>query len=540
MLRAIQRLLLLLLLLIAALYLSYEGFTYMRSRDLMPPGTEIAGVDVSGLNRDEAVAALNAHYFAPIDLRHQDEHAPLDPAAAGFVLDAEAMVQLAEAQRAEEDPWLGFAQFLLKRPFETTPIDLQASHDPELLAAQLQMIANLMDRPPQPAQISAEAEVVREAQNGIITDIAASLPAVEAALYQATDRTAELVVTIEEAPELNSMEILKRRIERQLQDFDGAGIIFVMNLETGEEISINGDVPISGLSILKIAIFAETYRVLDNPPDEYVQGLLLETATLSSNFGANLLLHIIAGENNTYEGAAVLTEAMQQLGLTNTFMVIPYDSVEVPTRPTTYVTPANSRPNSLTIPDPARQTTAEDIGTLLSMIYYCANGGGGLAAVYPDEITPNECQAIIDLMVGNTEGNLIRFGVPDDVPVSHKHGWDGVTHGDAGIVLSPNGDYVIVEYLHRPGEWLVSDISFPILREISRTVYNHFNPDNPYLGDALFEEDRFDEDDPFFQNPENLPDAEAEEGLVEEGEAPVEEGEAPVEEGEAPVEEGDQ
>ncbi len=525
MLKAIQRLLMLLLLLVAALYLTYEGFAYRQSRDLMPPGTKIAGVDVSGLNRDEAMAALNAHYFSPIDLLHQAEHAPLYPSEVGFVIDAAEMVRLAEAQRADEDPWLGFVQFLLKRPFETTSIPLQAIHDPELLAAQVQMIANLMDRPPQPAQVSAEAQIVREAQSGIATDVAASLPAIEAALYQSAERTAELVVNIQEAPELNSMEILKARLERQLKDFDGAGIIFVMDLGTGEEISINGDVPISGLSILKIAIFAETYRVLDNPPDEYVQGLLLETATLSSNFGANLLLHIIAGENNTYEGAAVLTEAMQQLGLTNTFMVIPYDSVEVSTRPTTYVTPANSRPNSLTIPDPARQTTAEDIGTLLSMIYYCANGGGGLAAVYPGEITPDECQAIIDLMVGNTEGNLIRFGVPDDVPVSHKHGWDSVTHGDAGIVLSPNGDYVIVEYLHRPGEWLVSDISFPILREISRTVYNHFNPDNPYLGDALFEEDRFDEDDPFFQNPENLPDAEADEDLVEEGEVPVEEGE---------------
>jgi hypothetical protein len=511
MLKAIQRFLMIVLLVMAALYLAYEGYSYRQSRDLMPPGTVIAGVNVAGLNRDEAIAALNEHYYSAVELQHQAEYAPLYPAEVGFVIDAEAMVQQVEALREGEEPWLGFAQFLLKRPFDPVQIELLATHDPDLLLAQLQTIALLMDRPAQPAQISAEAQIVKEAQTGISTDITASLPAVEAALYQFADRTAELVVTIEEAPELNSMEILKRRIEQQLQGFDGAGIIFVMNLETGEEISINGDVPVSGLSILKVAIFVETYRVLDSPPDEYVQNLLLETATLSSNFGANLLLHIIAGENNTYEGAAVLTEEMQALGLVNTYMVIPYDSPEVATRPTTYVTPANSRPNDVTVPDPARQTTAEDMGTLLSMIYYCANGGGGLAAVYPGEITPTECQAIIDLMIGNTEGNLIRFGVPDDVAVSHKHGWDGVTHGDAGIVLSPNADYVIVEYLHQPGEWLVSDISFPILREVSRTVYNHFNPDDPYVGDALFEEERFDEDDPFFQNPENLPEPEVEE-----------------------------
>jgi hypothetical protein len=145
------------------------------------------------------------------------------------------------------------------------------------------------------------------------------------------------------------------------------------------------------------------------------------------------------------------------------------------------------------------QSTAEEIGTLLAMIYYCSKGGGALLAIYPDQITPEECQAIIDLMILNEEGNLIRFGVPAGVPVSHKHGWIPNTHADAGIVYSPGGDFVIVEYVHRPGGWLVADESFPILREIARATYNYFNPDNPYLGDALFERERFDPDDPFFQ-----------------------------------------
>ena len=87
-------------------------------------------------------------------------------------------------------------------------------------------------------------------------------------------------------------------------------------------------------------------------------------------------------------------------------------------------------------------------------------------AIYPDELTPDECQAIIDLMILNEEGNLIRFGVPEGIPVSHKHGWARATHADAGIVMSPGGDFVIVEYLDQPGDWLLADISFPILREI--------------------------------------------------------------------------
>ena len=118
-------------------------------------------------------------------------------------------------------------------------------------------------------------------------------------------------------------------------------------------------------------------------------------------------------------------------------------------------------------------------------------------AVYPDEITPEECQSIIDLMVLNEEGNLIRFGVPDGIPVSHKHGWARATHADAGIVFSPGGDFVIVEYLDQPGDWLLADVSFPILRDIARATYNYFNMDNPYLVDVSSERPVFDPIDPF-------------------------------------------
>ena len=99
-----------------------------------------------------------------------------------------------------------------------------------------------------------------------------------------------------------------------------------------------------------------------------------------------------------------------------------------------------------------------------------------------------ECQTIIDVLSQNEEGNLIRFGVPDGVEVSHKHGWAGNTHGDAGIVFSDGGDYIIVEYLAQPEtDWLVHEISFPLLREASRIVYNYFNIDAPYFADALRE-----------------------------------------------------
>jgi hypothetical protein len=179
------------------------------------------------------------------------------------------------------------------------------------------------------------------------------------------------------------------------------------------------------------------------------------------------------------------------MGFVNTFLAVPYDAPEVSTRPSTYATPANIDPTVFTSPDPARQTTAEDIVTLLSMLYYCAQGTGGLLAIDPVGFTQQDCQEIIDLMVLNTEGNLIRLGVPPDVPVSHKHGWDGITYGDAGIVFSPAGDYVIVTYVTDPATgWLPSYTSFPILWQLSQGTYNYFNYSDPYLEDPQVRADK--------------------------------------------------
>ncbi|MEZ4592956.1 MAG: serine hydrolase [Chloroflexota bacterium] len=478
------------LLIVGLLFLGYQAFLYSLVREKLPTATMVAAVNVGGMSREEAAAAINAHYLSPITLHHLEEQVDINPQDVGFNLDIETMLDEAEAARGEVPFWEGFVEYLLKQSFDATNVKLIAGYDQAALRAQLENVASFLDKPATAPQLMLGAgSNYQPGETGYVTDIEASLPAIEMALYKAdpAERDVDLVIEMQEAADL-SMDVLRTQIEQVMAN-DGQGLlasVFIMDLETGEELAINATNAISGLSILKIAIFMETYRKLDGPPNEYVQGLLFDTAVQSSNFGANLLLHEIAGEPNTYEGAQLLTESLHRLGLVNTFMAIPYDATAVATRPSTYTTPANTTADLVFEPDTARQTTAEDIGTLLSMIYHCANGGGALLAVYPGEITPQECQAIIDLMILNDEGNLIRFGVPETVHVSHKHGWDEVTHGDAGIVFSPNGDYVLVEYLHFPGgDFLLHDFSFPILRQFAQLTYNYFNFEEPYTENVV-------------------------------------------------------
>jgi beta-lactamase class A len=496
MVRSFKQLLFFLLLGAAVLWLLYQGFLYLSARDALPVGMTMGGIDVGGLSAEDAVATLEAHYYAPVRLNFREQSIELDPLQVGFMLDTEGMLADATAWRDEEEPAIDFVRFVLDGRFlPSAEIPIQATHDSAELDFLLDTVTSVFD---QPAKMPRFSTTFLPGETGYLVDMATSRPDVEAALYQPDQRTVTLAFTEEEPPEFD-INFLEASLRRQLEGFDGVGSVYILDLETGEEVSINADMSLSGLSILKIGIFVEAYRALDGPPDARVQQLLFETATQSSNYGANILMELAAGIPNTYEGAAVFTESMWRLGLVNTFMAIPYDASAVETRPSTFTTPANSRGDSLFLADPARQTTAAEIGQLLAMLYYCSQGGGTLLAVYPDAITPEECQEIIDLMVLNEEGNLIRFGVPNDVPVSHKHGWDGSTHGDAGIVYSPNRDFVIVTYLHEQIDWLVADTSFPILREMARITYNYFNYDDPYLGDALFEEDRFEEDDAFFE-----------------------------------------
>jgi len=490
MLKAIQRTLTLLLLVMGLLFLGYQAFLYSLVREKLPTGTSVAQVDVGGMSREEAAAALTEHYLSPVVLHHLEEQVELNPQDVGFNMDVETMLDQAEAARGEVPFWEGFAEYLLKQSFDSTSIQLIAGYDQAALRAQLENVASFLDKPATAPQLLLGAGASYEpGQTGYITDVEASLSAAEMALYQpeAEARQVDLVIEMQAAADLN-MEVLQTQIEQVMAN-SGQGLldsVFVLDLQTGEELAINATNAISGLSILKIAIFVETYRVLDGPPNEYVQGLLYDTAVQSSNFAANLLLHEIAGEANTYLGAELLTESMHRLGLINTFLAIPYDANAVATRPSTYTTPANSAAELIFEPDTARQTTAEDIGTLLSMIYHCSKGGGALLAVYPGEMTPQDCQDIIDLMILNEEGNLIRFGVPESVRVSHKHGWDEVTHGDAGIVFSPGGDYVMVEYLHFPGgDFLLHDFSFPILRQFAQLTYNYFNFEEPYTENVI-------------------------------------------------------
>jgi hypothetical protein len=81
-------------------------------------------------------------------------------------------------------------------------------------------------------------------------------------------------------------------------------------------------------------------------------------------------------------------------------------------------------------------------------------------------------------MSNNTVDALLKAGVPVGIRVAHKHGWINDTHGNAAVIFTPGGDYVLVMMLYQP-TWLDFSESLPLIAEVSREVYNYYNPNEP-------------------------------------------------------------
>ncbi len=254
--------------------------------------------------------------------------------------------------------------------------------------------------------------------------------------------------------------------------------MFLMNLQTGETLTFGNQIAFSGMSLTKIAILADLYSQLQTPPALDTAVHVANMMVCSENSASNALLRTL-GNGDAYLGAQSVTSFLRDLGLQNSFMAAPYAVPDA--TPAPVIAPTTSADQVKTQPDYSNQMTVENMGWLLAGIYECAYSDSGLLmSRMPGAFDQRECRQMLDVMSSNnlSEPLLMSAGVPAGTRVAHKHGWIADTHGNAGIVFTPGGDYVFVVALHNP-VWLDFSESFPLIAEMSRTIYNYFNPTAP-------------------------------------------------------------
>ena len=462
---------------------------YSRERNNYPAGMTIGGVAVGGVNAQTASERVLQVYAQPVEIQYANEIIHISPSQVGFNVDIESMLAAADLVRTTSSFWGGFWDSLWNRPRRVSAIPLRASLDDEQLHFYLETeIATRYDQPAAAAQPIAGSVNFAEGQTGQELDINRATILIEDALRSPSNRVVSLSYTrtAPARPTMQNLEILLKQII-ELSGFDGVINLYLsdlqnaqeihFSLDNGAELSVEPDVVITASSTIKIPIMLSNFIHLGTP-SERTSGYITDVFSQSDNAAADNLMTQI----DPNYGPLVVTEDMQALGLENTFMAGFFCSPAAPCPLLKrYTTPSNQRTDVFTNPDDYNQTTSSDIGMLLTDIYQCAeNGGGALTAVFPNELTQENCEQMIAYMEQDKFGSLIQAGLPDGTKVAHKHGFIpdryGVVHdiSDVGIVYTPGGDFVLAIYTYHPVQGIWGEVN-PLFVELTQAIYNYFN-----------------------------------------------------------------
>lgn len=475
------------LIFLAVILTVFQLVSYSRQRVSFPPGMIIAGVPVGGLDRQQSAERLVQAYGLPIELRYGTSAIQIKPGVVGFELDLESMLSAADLQRMNQPFWIAFWDYLWNRLPVPAEIPLSSKLAEDRLRGFLtDEIAARYDLPPSAAAPVAGSTNFQSGTEGSVLDIDRAVVLIGDALKSPSARVVNLSVSKVEPPRpsLQNLQILLQQII-SVAGFDGLVEIYIQDLQTTQGVhfatqggaAVTPNVSFTAASTVKIPIMVSAFRRLKEPTSTEATDLVALMIDRSENPPADQLMMDYL---DPVSGPLLVTQDMQAIGLQNTFLA-GYFYQGAPLLKS-FTTPANSRTDIFTNPDSYNQTTPAELGVLLEDIYQCANTGGGtFAAAFPGEVTQNECRQMIAFLVRNKIGVLIEAGLPDGTQFAHKHGWitdpaDGVIHtiGDAGIVYTPAGNYVLSIYLYHPVQVVFDPVNV-MVSQLSRAVYNYFN-----------------------------------------------------------------
>lgn len=484
-----------LLLIITVVLVILQLIVYSRNRANFPSGLVIADLPVGGISRQEAAERLLEIYGLPVELHYGDAIIHLDPAQVEFNLNLEGMIAAADLQRTGSSFWGGFWNYLWGGTTSPEEVPLDATYSEDLLRVYLRdEIAARYDQPPTAAQPIAGTTQFSPGEPGTVLSTDQAVQDIELALFSPEQRTVTL--PLEEStgarPNLANLQVQLQQII-DVAGFDGLADIYFQDLANGQELHFiyqlgsnlptEPDVSFTAASTIKIPLLISIYSRLDEQPNEGTRELLSEMIIQSFNEPADLLME---GVIDPERAPLAITEDLRKLGIENTFLAGQFYSGAPLLEDIR--TPSRERTDVFTDPDVYNIATPSDLGTLLSDLYQCADSGGGaLVAVFQAEITQAECQDMINLLSLNKLGILLEAGVPEGTRVAHKHGWvtnftTGVinTMGDAGIIFTPSGDYVLVIFLYQPVQ-LIYDPAAELIANLGEAIYNYYTlPDRDF------------------------------------------------------------
>jgi hypothetical protein len=492
----------------AIVLFTLEYRDYLRVSDAPPPDIIMGAVQVGGLDQEARLNRLeNAYLNQPVYLRYNGLPIWLSPRRVNFKL---GVIQMEDEVGSQQgDFWGGFLDHLQGESQPQIRVGLSATFSEAELRNYLEELALRYDAPTLDPEIDLVNLTFNRGSRNTQIDIDAAIPLISEALMngRAEGRSVELpAITVQgQNPTMDTLQ------QAYLDYFSSRGIdysspdsvisIFVMDLETGEEMGIQDNVRHSAASTIKLPVLINYYRHQILDPPTWDKFRLAASVICSDNSAANFLMEATKGEGPYSQGPRNVTETACEAGAGSTSILSQltvgtyeelrqqgynpelFYGVAAPlTCPSARFVETPTPENQF---DAQNYSSAADMGTLLMMTYDCAHHNSGLRTIFPDEITQNECRQILEVMRGTRFYHMSELGVPDGVKMAHKVGYDGVeTSGDISIVYSPGGDYIFTVYVWQrdiDGDGFQSNDNWYLIGDLSRIAYNFFNPDSPLL-----------------------------------------------------------
>ena len=251
---------------------------------------------------------------------------------------------------------------------------------------------------------------------------------------------------------------LQDLLQRNLPASGTVGL-YVRHLTTGAEASVNADRVFPAASLYKLPIMAEVVRQVRLQRLSLDQQMVVSQAhwvpgsgVLQARVGDSLpvreLLRLLIAESDNIAAMMLLdltglnnvNASMQGMGLRQTRLM----DYRAPGAYSTSIGPY--------------QTTPADMGTLMEII-----AAGRL-------VDPVGSEEALRLLETKQASELLSEGLPWWAKVAHKWGEIPGARHEAGIVFTPNGQYVVVVMT----ENLDPNGSGGYIRDLSRSIFEHF------------------------------------------------------------------
>lgn len=465
-------------------------FSFQKSTQqvcVFPASSTIASVDVGKLDQEQAMIKLKSVYEKPIQIQSGNLSFTLSNEQVGLIIHYDEMVSGLDC--GYDDRFSSFWSFIWNQSkSKETNIDLLFTLNEEVLRSTIiELITPYVTLQPSPYKPIPGTTRFGPGSSGITFNQAELVNQIKQEIKKTNKNPIQLELTQIPAPPPTIEQITEHvRSIVMNEDFSGVVEIYAERMSDHQKIQIlnwygeekEPGVAFSAASTMKIPIMLSTYWREDNPLNEMMEDWIEYMIVYSENDPADRLMEQI----DAIRGPLLVTNDIQSLGMENSF-IAGYFYLGAPLL-NLYETPANQRSDAFIDPDVYNQTTPEDIGKLLSMIYDCSiSSSATLIRETQGKITQEECNLIIETLAANKMGALIEAGLPEGLKIAHKHGWsqesDGLVHSfsDVGIVYGPEEDFVLAVFTYSPNQ-LLFDIANPLIARISQTIYNGFNPDN--------------------------------------------------------------